>query len=107
MLDYSTVESIIPSSPWQAKKAEAGMEKTIYTAEYAVVLRLLKEAREQAGLTQVGLAKKLRQSQSFVSKIECGDRRLDIIQLRTICRLLGLGLAEFVEKLERELAKKR
>lgn len=83
------------------------MEKTIYTSEYAVVLRLLKEAREQAGLTQVDLAKKLRQSQSFVSKIECGDRRLDIIQLRTICRLLGLELADFVEKLESALTKKR
>lgn len=83
------------------------MEKTIYTSEYAVVLRLLKETREQAGLTQTDLAKKLRQSQSFVSKIECGDRRLDVIQLRTMCRHLGLALGDFVEKLERELTKKR
>ena len=83
------------------------MEKTIYTSEYAIVLRLVKEARERAGLTQVQLAKKLRQSQSFVSKIECGDRRLDIIQLRTICRLLGLGLSDFVEQLEQELTRKR
>lgn len=83
------------------------MEKTIYTSEYAVVLRMLKEARERSGLTQVQLAKKLRQSQSFVSKIECGDRRLDIIQLRTICRLVGVTLAEFVDHLERELSKKR
>lgn len=81
------------------------MEKTIYTTEYAVVLRLLKEAREEAHLTQVDLAKKLRQSQSFVSKIECGDRRIDIIQLRTICKILGINLAQFVERLERELVK--
>lgn len=79
------------------------MEKSIYTREYAAVLRLLKEARERAGLTQVDLAKKLRQSQSYVSKTERGDRRLDIIQLRTICRTLGLSLTEFVHRLEREL----
>ncbi len=78
------------------------MDKSIYTREYAAVLRLLKQAREDAGLTQVQLAKKLNQSQSFLSKIERGDRRLDIVQLRTICRILGLTLADFVERFERE-----
>lgn len=82
------------------------MEKSIYTREYAAVLRLLREAREQAGITQVELAKKLRQSQSYVSKVERGDRRLDIVQLRTICQVLGLTLADFVQRLERELAKR-
>jgi transcriptional regulator with XRE-family HTH domain len=79
------------------------MEKTIYTREYATVLRLLREAREQAGVTQVQLAEKLHQTQSFVSKIERGDRRLDIIQLRAICQVLGLTLPAFVERLEREI----
>lgn len=82
------------------------MEKTIYTSEYAVLLRLLKEMREHAGLTQIDLAKKLRQSQSFVSKIECGDRRLDVIQLRTMCRLFDTTLPDFVERLERELKRR-
>lgn len=83
------------------------MEKTIYTREYAVLLRLFTQARKDAGITQVQLAKKLRQSQSFVSKIECGDRRLDIIQLRTICRIIGVTLPEFIQRLEAELAKHR
>lgn len=82
------------------------MDKSIYTREYAVVLRVLREARKEAGFTQVELGKKLRQTQSFVTKVECGDRRLDIIQLRTICRFLGLTLAEFVGRLEDELAKR-
>ncbi len=82
------------------------MEKTIYTEEYAVVLRLLLDARKRSGLRQVDLAKKLRQSQSFVSKIECGDRRLDIIQLRTLCGIYGISLVSFAQQLERELAKK-
>jgi transcriptional regulator with XRE-family HTH domain len=85
------------------KKARDRMEKTIYTDEYAIVLRLLKKAREDASLTQVELATKLGQSQSFVSKFERGDRRLDIIQLRTICRALEIRLADFVSALEREL----
>jgi transcriptional regulator with XRE-family HTH domain len=79
------------------------MEKTIYSREYAVVLRLLREAREQAGITQVQLAKKLKLTQSFVSKIERGDRRLDVVQLRTLCRLFGISLLEFIKKLEAEL----
>ena len=79
------------------------MDKTIYTREYAVVLRLLREARKEAGLTQTELAKKLKQSQSFVTKVERGDRRLDIIQLRTMCQTFGLTLAEFVSRLERAL----
>jgi len=81
------------------------MEKTIYTREYAELLHLLRQAREQAGMTQVQLAEMLRQSQSFVSKFERGDRRIDVIQLRTICQILGLSLAEFVERLEREITK--
>jgi transcriptional regulator with XRE-family HTH domain len=79
------------------------MEKSIYSREYAVVLRLLRDARKEAGLTQTELAEKLKQSQSFVTKVERGDRRLDIIQLRTICQTFGLTLAEFVSRLERAL----
>lgn len=85
------------------KKAGRPLEKSIYTREYGVVLRLLREAREAAELTQVQLAEKLGQSQSFVSKAERGDRRLDVIQLRTILGALGVPLADFVRGLEAEL----
>jgi len=79
------------------------MDKSIYTREYAIVLRLMKQAREHAGITQVELAKRLKQSQSFVSKMERGDRRIDIVQLRTICGIYGLRLSEFVQRFEKEL----
>jgi transcriptional regulator with XRE-family HTH domain len=79
------------------------MDKSIYTAEYAVLLRVLKSARERAALTQVELAKRLQVTQSFVSKMERGDRRLDVVQLRTICRALGITLATFIARLEKEL----
>lgn len=82
------------------------LEKTIYAPEYAVVLRLFREAREQSGLTQVELAEHLGQTQSFVSKVERGDRRLDVIQLRTILEHLGVTLSEFVSRLESQLDSK-
>ena len=86
-------------------KGKGRMEKSIYTREYAVVLRLLKEARKAAGLTQAALAQRLGLTQSLVSKMERGELRLDIIQLRTICRYVGRTLPELVEDLERELVK--
>jgi transcriptional regulator with XRE-family HTH domain len=84
------------------------MQKSIYTDEYALFLRLLRQAREAASLTQVQLAERIGQSQSFVSKVEVGDRRVDVIQLRTILHALGtsgihLGLRETIEK-QRERA---
>lgn len=83
------------------------MEKSIYTREYAIVLRMIKEAREKSGITQEQLAKRLKQSQSFVSKIERGDRRIDIVQLRTLCKIYGGTLPDFVQRLEQELGSRR
>ncbi len=71
------------------------------------MLRLLREFRENAGVTQVQLAELLCQTQSYVSKIERGDRRLDVIQLRTILAKLGVPLLLFVKSLESELAGRR
>jgi transcriptional regulator with XRE-family HTH domain len=82
------------------------MEKSIFTGEYAAVLRLLRRAREDAGLTQVQLAEALERTQSFVSKVERGETRLDVIQLRTWLAALGATLPAFAERLERELRKK-
>jgi transcriptional regulator with XRE-family HTH domain len=79
------------------------MDKSIHTDEYAVLVELLKESREAAELTQEELAKKLKQSQSFVSKMETGDRRLDLVQLRTVCAALGVTLADFVAQFEGRL----
>lgn len=83
------------------------MEKTIYTTEYAELRRLLRETRERGKITQTELAERLGRSQSFVTKSERGDRRLDVIQLRTICQALSTDLVSFVTELERRLAKHR
>ena len=88
-------------------KDKRPMEKTIHSRDYATLLRLLKKSREDAGITQVELAERLGQTQSFVSKIERGESRLDILQLRTILKHLGMSLSSFVTQLETELAKRR
>lgn len=80
------------------------MEKSIFTREYSAFLAILKRTRESAGMTQVELAAALDSTQSFVSKVERGETRLDIIQLRTWLGVLGVSLAHFAKALESEIA---
>ena len=83
------------------------MEKSIHSDRYAVFLKVLREARDRAGLTQIQLAKKIGETQTFVSKCERGERRIDVIELRTFCRAFGLKLGQFVIMLERAISKVR
>jgi transcriptional regulator with XRE-family HTH domain len=76
------------------------MEKSLITKEYRLFLSFLKEVRQDAALTQTQLARKLKVTQSFVSKCERGERRLDIIELRRWGRALGLTLPDFTVQME-------
>jgi transcriptional regulator with XRE-family HTH domain len=67
------------------------------------LLVLLRQIRLDAKLRQVDLAKRLGQPQSFVSKYESGGRRLDILELRSLCKAAGITLEQFVAKLEQNL----
>jgi transcriptional regulator with XRE-family HTH domain len=67
------------------------------------LLALLRQIRIDAGLRQTDLAVALKMPQSVVSKFESGERRLDILELRQVCEVVGLSLNDFVTKLEREL----
>lgn len=79
------------------------MSKSIFTTEYAVLRDLLRELRTEKGLTQVQLSETLGMPQSYVSKYETGERRLDVIELREVCQSLGTTLAAFAKKLEARL----
>lgn len=68
----------------------------MYTAEYQAMLRRLRRARKDAGMTQVEAAKALRRPQSFLSNCESGERRVDVIELLEFARLYGKSLAYFV-----------
>jgi transcriptional regulator with XRE-family HTH domain len=61
---------------------------------------LLRRMRQDAGLRQVDLARRLRLPQSHVSKYESGERSLDLVEVADVCRALGVSLAEFVQQLE-------
>jgi transcriptional regulator with XRE-family HTH domain len=79
------------------------MQKTIYTSGQKELIGLLREKREQAGLSQSEVARRLGRSQSFVSKYELGELRLDLVELRTLCLALGVSLPSFVQEFEKRL----
>jgi transcriptional regulator with XRE-family HTH domain len=81
------------------------MPKTIFSAPQERLQELLRRTRMDAGLTQGDVAQRLKQPQSFVSKYESGERRLDVIELRQICSVFGISLAKFVERFEKSLNK--
>jgi transcriptional regulator with XRE-family HTH domain len=66
------------------------------SAAYKHFLARLRQARIKAGLTQVDVAKKLRRPQSYVSKCESGERRVDVVELAEFARLYGKEVAHFV-----------
>ena len=79
------------------------MEKSIYRKEYKFFIQVFVEFRTKAGLLQTELAKRLNVHQSYISKIETGQRRIDIIELREICTHLKTNLVEFTKELEKRI----
>jgi len=70
-------------------------------------LSLLRETRLESGFTQVQLAEALNVPQSFISKYESGERRLDLLEVRLICQALSIPLVKFVQRLEDILSSHR
>jgi transcriptional regulator with XRE-family HTH domain len=83
------------------------MAKTIHRTDYRVLLKLLKDHRVRAGVTQTNVSKALERSQSFMSDIERGVRRLDLVELKDICAFLKIGLGQFVEEFEQALPRRQ
>jgi transcriptional regulator with XRE-family HTH domain len=73
--------------------------------DHKILLKTLKEARIEAGLRQIDLAKRLNVPQSLISKYEVGERRIDFLELKQICTVLGMSLTDFIQRFETELAK--
>ncbi|AQW70234.1 helix-turn-helix domain-containing protein [Pseudomonas parafulva] len=69
------------------------MVRSLHTPAYEIFRRLLVEVRERQGMTQVDLAKRLGRPQSFISKYENGERRLDVIEFISICDALEVEAA--------------
>ncbi len=70
-----------------------------YDRRYQLLIRRLREARLEAGLTQVQVAKRLGLRQPLVSRMESGERKIDPIEFAELCKLYGKGARYFVADL--------
>ena len=82
---------------------KSGPRLTANRKQQKALLAVLKQLRRDAGLRQADMASKLGKPQAFVSYYESGARRLDLLELRQICGILGISLVQFVRKFEKEL----
>lgn len=79
------------------------MSKSTYNHQRSLVCSMLRQIRIDLGLRQADVARQLGEPQSFVSKYEAGERRLDLIEVYHICRILGITLSEFTDALEQAI----
>jgi transcriptional regulator with XRE-family HTH domain len=70
------------------------MLKTVFTAEHKIITTRLSELRTRAGLSQRDLAERLAVPQAFVSKIETGERKLDLVEYIVVCKAIGASPEE-------------
>ena len=83
------------------KRIRNSMAKTIRSEGHEALCRALVEARRAAGLTQAQLAQRLHCHQSFVARVESGERRIDVVELIVLARAIGVessGLLNAAEK---------
>lgn len=73
------------------------MGKTIYSKEHKHLVERLKKARKESGFDQEQVAKWLKKTQSYVSKIESGQRKIDVIQLKEFAKLYKKDLNYFIK----------
>ncbi len=76
------------------------MTKSVFTDRYRLFLHLLIQERRNKNITQVQLAQMLKKPQSYVSKYENGERRLDVIEFLNIADYIGIDASDFIKKLK-------
>ena len=74
------------------------MKKTIYSKEHKYLVEQLKQARKETGLAQKEIAKLLDTTQSYISKIESGQYRIDVVQLKEFAKIYKKKLDFFIKK---------
>lgn len=72
------------------------MSKTITTKEYARFIDKLKKARRESGLRQIDIAKTLKRPQSYISRVESGEYRLDIMEVKRFAKLYKKDINYFI-----------
>ncbi|HWD66593.1 MAG TPA: helix-turn-helix transcriptional regulator [Caulobacteraceae bacterium] len=79
------------------------MSRSVFSGDYPAVIAALVEARHRAGLTQTQLAAQLSKPQSFISKIERGERRVDVLEFCAIARALDVRPGVLIEIIDSAL----
>ena len=72
------------------------MPKSTHTIDYKMTINRLKKVRLELGLKQKDVSDKLGKPQSFISKIECGERRLDIAELKELAKFYKKDVTYFI-----------
>ena len=67
-----------------------------YQAKYQNLIKRLRQARLEAGLTQVDAGKRLRKPQAYISKIERGERRVDAVELAELAKIYEKSMSYFI-----------
>lgn len=78
------------------------MAKAIHSARHRRLVELLIQRRRDAGLTQAELARRLGQHQSFVARLESGERRIDVVELFELAEVIGFDIGDVISVLKRE-----
>lgn len=79
------------------------MRKSIHRPEHAILTELIREFRLKKGKTQVEVCAALDMPQSFMSDVETGQRRLDLVQLHQLCKVLAVPLESLVNEFEKRI----
>lgn len=72
---------------------------SVYSTEYQLVIKTLRDSRIEKGITQAKLAEALGRPQSFIAKVENGERKLDVVEFAVIARLLGVDAGAIIERI--------
>ena len=75
------------------------LRKTLRTKGHRILIDILVESRQQAGLTQRDLAARLKRPHVFIGRIEAGERRVDVIEFIEIARVLDIDPKHLFAKL--------
>lgn len=73
------------------------MSRSIHSDDYKMIIKRLKEARLEVGLSQQDVADKLDKPQSYVSKIESGERRLDVAEIKKFANIYKRDVSHFIK----------
>jgi transcriptional regulator with XRE-family HTH domain len=77
------------------------MPKTVHSGRQRRLIEVLVREREKSGLTQQQVAKALKRHQPFISSIESGQRRVDVIELLDLTAVLGADIHQVIREVER------